>query len=77
MHKKLGNIIPRCHVCVGGQEEYLLHMLDVFKKKKVFNKSTHDIKLQMHTYLDFNPKGKSMQKVFKSTKFLVSTLQEM
>ena len=32
-------------------EEYLLHMLDVFIKKKVFNKSTHDIKLQMHTYL--------------------------
>lgn len=32
-------------------EEYLLHMLDVFKKKKVFNKNTHDIKLQMHTYL--------------------------
>tara|TARA_B100000900_G_scaffold298651_1_gene257150 strand:+ start:3784 stop:5235 length:1452 start_codon:yes stop_codon:yes gene_type:complete len=32
-------------------EEYLLHMLDLFMKKKVFNKSTHDIKLQMHTYL--------------------------
>ena len=32
-------------------EEYLLHMLGVFKKKKVFNKSTHEIKLQMYTYL--------------------------
>ena len=32
-------------------EEYLLHMLDLFKKKKVFSKSTHEIKLQMHTYL--------------------------
>ena len=32
-------------------EEYLLHMIDVFNNKKVFNKSTHDIKLQMHTYL--------------------------
>ena len=26
-------------------------MLGVFKKKKVFNKSTHEIKLQMYTYL--------------------------
>ena len=32
-------------------EEYLVHMFDVFKKRKVFNKSTHEIKLQMHTYL--------------------------
>lgn len=32
-------------------EEYLLHTFNEFKKKKVFNKSTHDIKLQMYTYL--------------------------
>ena len=32
-------------------EEYLLHTMDSFTKRRVFNKGNHEVKLQMYTYL--------------------------
>ena len=32
-------------------EEYLLHTIDSFTKRRIFNKGNHEVKLQMYTYL--------------------------